>query len=148
MQDYGPHTYGDRVADVYDEMYRSGGPHDPTSAAQLLAELSKGGPVLELAIGTGRIALPLAQLGVPVSGIDISEAMIAQLRSKPGGEEISVTIGDFADVGVEGRFALIFVTFNTFFALLTQEDQVRCFRNVADRLTTDGLFIIEAFVPD
>ena len=94
-----------------------------------------------------RIALPLAARGVHVDGIDISPAMVAQLRAKPGGEEISVTIGDFADVPVPGTYHLIFVVWNTLFNLLTQEDQVRCFENVAAHLTDDGSFVIEAAVP-
>ena len=104
--------------------------------------------MLELAIGTGRIALPLAAHGIDVHGIDASKAMIAKLREKPGGDRIPVTLGDFADVGVSGRYSLVFVVFNTFFGLLAQEDQVRCFRNVAEHLTEDGLFVLEAFVPD
>lgn len=99
-------------------------------------------------IGTGRIALPLAGRGIEVHGIDASEAMIARLRAKPGGERIPVTVGDFADVAVEGRFRLVYLVFNTLFALPSQDDQVRCFRNVAAHLTDDGVFVIEAFVPD
>jgi SAM-dependent methyltransferase len=145
VKDYDASTYGDRVADVYDEWYAD---LDPGPAAATLAELARGGPALELAIGTGRVALPLAALGVEVHGIDASEAMVARLREKPGGEAIPVTMGDFADVGVEGRFALIYIVFNTFFALFSQDDQVRCFANVAAHLTDDGVFVLEAFVPD
>lgn len=146
MDDYGPSTYGDRIADVYDEWPRY--PHDEEEAAEFLASVAGAGSVLELGIGTGRIALPLAAKGVEVHGIDASEAMVAKLRAKPGGAGIPITIGDFAGVGVDGRFSLIFVAFNTFFGLLTQEDQVGCFRNVAARLTDDGVFVIQAFVPD
>ncbi|MGH3650049.1 MAG: class I SAM-dependent DNA methyltransferase, partial [Acidimicrobiia bacterium] len=103
---------------------------------------------LELAIGTGRIALPLRAKGVDVSGIDASEEMVARLRAKPGGEAISVTMGDFGQVHVEETFPLIYLTFNTMFALLTQEDQVTCFQNVADHLEPGGRFIIDCFVPD
>lgn len=112
-----------------------------------LAELARGGPALELAIGTGRVALPLAARGIRVDGIDLSPAMVAELRAKPGGEHLSVTMGDFADVPVEGSYPLIFIVFNTLFNLLTQEEQVRCFENVAAHLTEDGLFVVEAFVP-
>ena len=146
MEEYGPETYGERIAEVYDELF-----HPPTSAedaVEFLAGLSGEGPVLELAIGTGRIALPLAARGIEVHGIDASEAMVAKLRAKPGGEDIPVTIGDFADVGVEGRYRLTAIVFNTLWALLTQEDQVRCLRNVADHLTTDGAFVTEMYVPD
>jgi SAM-dependent methyltransferase len=145
VKDYDESTYGDRIADVYDEWY---GELDPTAAADTLAGLARGGRALELAIGTGRIALPLAARGVEVHGIDASEEMVAKLRAKPRGDAIPVAIGDFADVGVEGRYALVFVAFNTFFALLTQDDQVRCFANAAAHLEDDGVFVLEAFVPD
>jgi SAM-dependent methyltransferase len=146
MTEYRPETYGDRIAPVYDEMY--GGMFEIEPVVERLAELAGKGPVLELGIGTGRIALPLAERGVTVHGIDASEAMVERLREKPGGAGIPVTMGDFADVSVEGQFPLIFVVFNTFFGLLSQEDQVRCFQNVAKRLAPGGMFLIEAFVPD
>ena len=146
MSDYRPETYGDRIAAIYDDTYREELPTGPT--VETLTELANGGPVLELAIGTGRVALPLAAGGLEVQGIDASEAMVSKLREKPGGAEIPVTMGDFADVAVDGRFGLVYLIFNTFFALLTQADQVRCFRNVADHLTDDGVFVVEAFVPD
>ena len=123
-------------------------PLDREAAVAFLAELAASGPVLELAIGTGRIALPLAERGIDVHGIDASEKMVARLRSKPGGDGIPVTIGDFADVAVEGQFTLVYVVFNTLFALLTQEAQVRCFENVAAHLADGGAFVVEAFVPD
>ena len=146
MKEYGPETYGERIAAVYDELF-----HPPTRSeetVEFLAGLAPDGPVLELAIGTGRIALPLAARGIEVHGIDASEAMVAKLRAKPGGDDIPVTIGDFADVGVEGRFRLIAIVFNTLWALLTQEDQARCVRNVAAHLTEDGAFVTEMYVPD
>ena len=146
MSDYTTSTYGDRIAAAYDDIHPS--TDDADEAVATLAELAAGGPVLELAIGTGRLALPLAERGVPVQGIDASDAMVARLRAKPGGDAIDVTIGDFADVAVDGRFALVFVAFNTLFALLTQDDQIRCFANVASHLADDGVFVIEAFVPD
>jgi SAM-dependent methyltransferase len=149
MEGYRPDTYGDRWADVYDAWigeFRGG--LATQSAVDCLADLAAGGRVLELAIGTGRIGLPLAQRGLEVHGIDASEAMVAKLREKPGGDAIPVTIGDFADVAVAGVFDLVFVVFNTFFALTTQDDQVRCFRNVAEHLTAEGVFVVEAFVPD
>lgn len=147
MRDYDETTYGERMADRYDAFaaQRLG---DPTPCVEGLARLAAGRPALELAIGTGRIALPLAALGVPVTGIDSSPAMVAGLRAKPGGGDIPVVMGDFADVAVEGRFGLVYVVFNTFFALLTQDDQIRCFENVAAHLEDDGLFVLELFVPD
>jgi SAM-dependent methyltransferase len=114
----------------------------------MLADLAQGGRALELGIGTGRIALPLSDRDVAVHGIDAAQSMISRLRSKPGSDRITVTQGSFADVAVEGEFALVYVVFNTFFALSSQEEQVRCFANVAAHLSRDGCFVIEAFVPD
>jgi SAM-dependent methyltransferase len=137
--------YGDRIAKSYDADYPEG---TAERAVEFLAALAGRGRALELGIGTGRLALPLARRGVHVEGIDASREMVARLRKKPGGRAIPVTIGDFADVAASGPFSLAFVVFNTFFALLTQEDQVRCFWSVASRLAPGGAFVIEAFVPD
>jgi len=147
-QEYGPETYGDRIADVYDQWYAEAAFLETDASIGLLAELAGDGPVLELAIGTGRLALPLAERGIEVHGIDASEAMVAKLREKPGGDRIPVTMGDFAEVGVDGSYRLIYVAFNTLFALLTQEDQLRCFANAARHLSDDGVFLFEVFVPD
>ena len=114
---------------------------------ELLAELAGDGRALELGIGTGRIALPLARRGVPVHGIDLSEAMVAKLQAKPGAEEIGVTIGDFATTRVEGVFSVAFLVANTIMNLTTQEEQVACFRNVAAHLGPGGCFVIEVMVP-
>ncbi len=146
MQGYEPSSYGDRIADIYDDLY--GSLFDVEATVSLLAELAGDGPALELAIGTGRVALPLARQGVEVHGVDISEAMVAKLRAKPGGAGIPVTMGDFADVPVDPRYQLVFIVFNTLFGLPSQEEQVRCLGNVARALTDDGLFAMEAFVPD
>jgi SAM-dependent methyltransferase len=147
LSDYDPATYGDRIADVYDEWFMV--PSDTEATVGFLSELAGPGPVLELGIGTGRVALPLAQRGHEVRGVDASEAMVEKLRAKTGGENIPVTIGDFAELDIEVKFALVYVVFNTFFALLSQEEQVRCFENVARRLRGEGgAFVIEAFVPD
>jgi SAM-dependent methyltransferase len=143
---YDAAAYGDRIADVYDELPTH--PRDADAAAAFLADLAGPGPALELAIGTGRLALPLAERGVAVSGIDASEAMVAKLRAKPGGDRIPVAIGDFADVPVDGRFALICVVYTTFFALPDRDAQRRCFERVADHLAPGGRFVVEAFVPD
>jgi len=144
MADYSENTYGERIAGVYDLWYSE----VDKAAIDVLFKLSRGGRVLELGIGTGRIALPLSRTGVAVEGIDASEAMVARLHSKPGGKNIPVSMGNFAEVAVEGEYSLIYVVFNTFFALLTQGEQVRCFQKVARHLTSDGAFVIEAFVPD
>jgi SAM-dependent methyltransferase len=144
MDDYSEKTYGERIAGVYDQWYSE---FDP-AAVQVLSELAHGGGALELGIGTGRIALPLLNSGVTVHGIDASESMVVKLGAKPGGEKIQVKMGNFADVPVDGQYSLIYVVFNTFYALLTQEEQIRCFQNVARHLSSDGVFVIEAFVPD
>src|SRR3954447_1910283 len=113
----------------------------------LLVELAGSGRALELGIGTGRIALPLAQRGVPVQGIELSTAMAARLRAKRGGEDIGVTIGDFARTTVDGTFSLAYLVFNTINNLTTQAEQVACFRNVASHLEPGGCFVIEVGVP-
>jgi SAM-dependent methyltransferase len=136
--------FGPDIAAHYDDEHGRG---DEDETVELLADLAAGGPALELAIGTGRIALPLVARGVRVAGIDLSPSMVAQLQAKPGGAGIPVTIGDFADVAVDGAFRLIYVVYNTLFNLLTQDDQVRCFQNVAAHLTSDGRFVVEAIVP-
>jgi SAM-dependent methyltransferase len=139
-------TYGDRIADVYDSW--GGLPDDTHEAVELLAGLAGQGPALELGIGTGRVALPLRERGIEVHGIDASERMVERLRAKPGGGAVPVTIGDFAEVGVGGTFSLVYVVFNTLFALSDQGAQVRCFERVASRLRPGGSFVVEAFVPD
>jgi SAM-dependent methyltransferase len=145
MTEHDHARYGDRIAEHYDEWYSS---FDTEGAVALLVELAGPGPVLELGVGTGRIALPLAERGLEVHGIDASPAMIAKLRAKPGGERIHVITGDLADVATDTSYSLVVVVFSTLFALLTQQDQVRCFRNVAAHLSPSGAFVVEAFVPD
>ena len=128
--------FDERVAARYDEPDENSGMSDPTvvdPVVDLLAELAGSGRALELGIGTGRIALPLAARGVPVTGIDLSKAMVARLRAKPGGENIGVTIGDFATTTVDGTFSIAYLVFNTIMNLTTQAAQVACFRNVAAR---------------
>src|SRR5918997_3366441 len=144
MEGYEPSmSFGEDVAERFDDVPRG----DETAAVGFLERLADRGPALELAVGTGRIALPLAARGIRVDGVDISPAMVAQMRAKPGGDRISVTIGDLADVPVAGSYRLIFVVYNTLFNVLTQEDQVRCFENVAAHLADDGSFVVEAFSP-
>ena len=139
-----PEFFGERWADVYD----GGRELDPAPAVEFLAGLAGGGRVLELAIGTGRVALPLASRGLTVEGVDASAAMVARLHAKPGGEQIPVTIGDMADVPATGPFRLVYLVYNTLFNLLSPDRQADCFRNVARVLDTDGVFVIECFVPD
>lgn len=146
MEKYDASTYGDRIAPIYDELIE--GKFDTEGAVSFLAELAGAGPVLELGIGTGRVALPLAERGLEVHGIDASQAMVEKLRAKHGGDRISITLKDFAEVDVDGEFSLVYVVFNTLFALVNQDDQVRCFGSVAERLTPNGVFVLEAFVPD
>jgi SAM-dependent methyltransferase len=152
MDGYEKETYGERIAADYDRLGTSGAASlatgGPDEVAGFLAELAGPGRALELAVGTGRIALPLAARGVDVSGIDISPSMVERLREKPGGTDIEVALGDFADVEVAGRFRLIYLVFNTLFALTDEGEQARCFANVAAHLEPGGAFVIEAFVPD
>ena len=133
--------YDESAAEMFD-------PAIVEPAVEVLLELAGTGRALELGIGTGRIALPLARRGVPVHGIELSKAMIARLKAKPGGEDIGVTIGDFAATRVEGTFSVAYLVFNTIFNLTTQAAQVQCFRNVAAHLEPGGLFVIEVLVPD
>ena len=140
--------FGERVAARYDES--SADMFEPAvvdPVVEFLAELAGDGAALELGIGTGRIALPLAARGVRVHGIDLSEAMVARLRAKPGAEAIGVTIGDFATTTVDGRFSLAYLVFNTINNLTTQDEQVACFRNVAAHLEPGGCFVIEVGLP-
>jgi SAM-dependent methyltransferase len=141
--------FGERVAAVYDEV--SASMFDPAvvgPAVELLAELAGDGAALELAIGTGRIALPLAARGTRVAGIDNSEAMLARLREKPGAEQVEAVAGDMASTRVDGEFSLVYLVFNTIFNLTTQDGQVACFENAAAHLTSGGRFVIEARVPE
>jgi len=141
--------FPERVAATYDDS--SEGMFDPAlidTVADVLAGLAGGGGALELGIGTGRIALPLARRGVPVHGIDLSRAMVARLRAKPGGDAIGVTIGDFATTRVDGTFSLAYLVFNTINNLTTQEAQVACFGNAAAHLEPGGCFVIEVGVPE
>ena len=141
--------FPERVAATYDDS--SEGMFDPAfidTVAGVLAGLADGGRALELGIGTGRIALPLARRGVEVHGIDMSRAMVARLRAKPGGDAIGVTIGDFATTRVDGTFSLAYLVFNTIENLTTQDAQVACFRNAAAHLESGGRFVVEVEVPE
>jgi SAM-dependent methyltransferase len=141
--------FGERVAERYDES--SADMFEPAvvdPAVDFLADLAGSGAALELGIGTGRIALPLARRGIRVHGIDLSEAMVARLRAKPGAEDIEVTIGDFARTRVEGTFTVAYLVFNTINNLTTQGQQIACFENVAAHLEPGGCFVIEVGVPE
>ena len=141
--------FGERVAATYDE--HSASMFDPavvTPAVDRLAEFAGDGGALELAIGTGRIAVPLAERGVRVAGIDNSEAMLSRLRAKPGAEGIESVLGDFATTRVDGEFSLVYLVFNTISNLVTQDAQVACFQNAAAHLRSGGRFVIEARVPE
>lgn len=145
MKAYQPEmSFDETTAQSYDESAVRG---DETATVEFLAELADGGPALELAIGTGRIALPLAARGLRVDGIDFSSAMVEKLRAKPGGERIEVTLGNFAEVPVTRSYRLIYIIFNTLFNLLTQDEQVCCFQNASDHLTEDGCFVVEGGTP-
>jgi SAM-dependent methyltransferase len=140
--------FGEDVAQRYDES--TAGMFEPAvvePAVDFLAALAGRGAVLELGIGTGRIALPLAQRGIRVHGIDLSEAMVARLRAKPGAEGIGVTVGDFATTAVDGSFSVAYLVFNTIMNLTTQDGQVACFQNVAAHLEPGGCFVIEVGIP-
>jgi SAM-dependent methyltransferase len=140
--------FGEDVAARYDnpdwEMFF---PEVVDPVVDFLVERARGGAALELGIGTGRIAVPLAERGIRVHGIDLSEEMVARLRPKPGAEEIGVTVGDFATMRVDGTFTLAYLVFNTIMNLTTQEAQVACFRNVAAHLEPGGCFVIEVGLP-
>jgi len=141
--------FGEAVAARYDEL--AAGMFDAAvvePAVDFLEQLAGDGRALELGIGTGRIAVPLAERGVAVHGIDLSEAMVARLHAKPGGERIPVAIGDFATTTVDGEFTVAYLVFNTIMNLTTQDEQVACFQNVADHLAPGGCFVIEVGVPD
>jgi SAM-dependent methyltransferase len=141
--------FDERVAARYDdsegEMFEA---EVVEQTVDFLAELAGSGRVLELGIGTGRIALPLAKRGISVHGIELSKAMVARLRAKPDGDDIGVTIGDFGTTTVVGSFALAYLVFNTIMNLTTQEAQVACFRNAAAHLEPGGCFVIEVMIPE
>jgi len=143
--------FDEHVAARYDESGEIAEMFDPAvvdPVIDFLVKIAGSGRALELGIGTGRIALPLRRRGVPVHGIELSKAMAARLRSKPGGEEIGVTIGDFATTTVDGTFSVAYLVFNTILNLTTQAAQIQCFRNVAAHLEPGGCFVIEVGVPE
>ncbi len=144
MKEFGPSTFGDLNADEYDALHNPGTTED---SVELISELAGKGDILELAIGTGRMAFPLAERGHKVSGFDASPAMLDILKSKPGGESIQTWVADMASFDLGRQFDFAFLVFNTLYNLTTQEDQVRCFQQVAQHLKPGGHFLVEAFMP-
>jgi SAM-dependent methyltransferase len=145
--------FPEKIAKDYDQpSSHAFQPEVVASTVAFLAELAGDGRALELAVGTGRIALPLAERGVPVHGIELSRAMVARMRAKPGGEDIPVAIGDMTtttvDTAVDGPFSLVYLVYNTIMNLDTQEAQVACFRNAAEHLAPGGTFVVETMVPE
>jgi len=145
---FDPGEYGRHIGALYDSLVDAAFPTDTDATVALLAELADGGPVLEFGVGTGRLALPLARLGLRVSGIDGSAEMLDQLRNKPGGAAMPLHVGNFADTRLDGDFALVVLAANTIFALPSQDAQVQAFRNAAAHLRPGGHFVLEAWVPD
>jgi SAM-dependent methyltransferase len=140
--------YGTNIADDYDAIYANA--FDTQGAVDRLALLADGGPVLELGVGTGRLALPLAERGLTVHGVDGSEQMLQLLRAKPGGARLPTTLGDFSEVRLEpaAQFSLVVLAVNTIFALADQEAQIRCFATAKYHLRPNGRFVIEAWIPE
>jgi SAM-dependent methyltransferase len=144
MEGFGPfQSFGPEVAERYDEDLRG----DEPETVDFLAAFAGDGPVLEFAIGTGRIALPLVERGLRIDGIEQSAAMVDRLRAKPKGRDLDVTIGDMSTVTLAGRYSLVYLIFNTIHNLLTQDEQVRCFENAARHLNDEGVFVVETGVP-
>lgn len=145
LEGFDPKTsFGYEESLRYDRHHQRGDEEDATAC---LARLAGGRDALEFAVGTGRIALPLARAGVRVDGIEQSPHMVDRLREKPGGDAIEVTIGDMSRVSTGRTYGLVYLVFNTIGNLLTQDDQVRCFENAARHLTEDGVFVLECRVP-
>ena len=144
MTTFDPASYfGPDVAAHYDDHPRG----DEEAAAAFLSQLAQGRRTLEFAIGTGRIALPLAARGIQVDGIELSSHMVERLRAKSGSEQINITIGDMCVTTTGHRYGLVYLVFNTIFNILTADDQIRCFENAARHLTVDGYFVVEAALP-
>lgn len=144
MKDFDPATsFGENVAKRYDDHLRG----DEQAAASFLSSFAQGRPALEFAIGTGRIAIPLAEKGIEVDGIELSPHMVERLRAKIGSHPINVTLGDMSSTKTNRRYGLVYLVFNTIFNLLTANDQVRCFQNAVYHLSPDGYFVVECAIP-
>ena len=144
--EHDPEAYGRSIGEEYDALYDD--VLDTGLTVAVLADLAEGGPVLEMGIGTGRLALPLVALGLELAGIEASPVMVERLRAKPGGESIPVAVGDFADARMPGDFALVVLAFNTIFALPTEDAQVACLENAARHLRPGGRFVVDSWVLD
>jgi SAM-dependent methyltransferase len=144
--EHDPEAYGRSIGEEYDALYDD--VLDTEATVAVLADLAEGGAVLEMGIGTGRLALPLAARGLEVAGIEASTVMVERLRAKPGGDHIPVAVGDFADARVPGAFALVVLAFNTIFALPTEDAQVACFDNAARHLRPGGRFVVDSWILD
>ncbi|MBK8618875.1 MAG: class I SAM-dependent methyltransferase [Anaerolineales bacterium] len=144
MKDFDPATsFGEDVAARYDDDLRG----DEDAAASFLSVLAQGRPALEFAIGTGRIAIPLAEKGIQVDGIELSPHMVERLRAKIGSHPINVTMGDMSTTTTNQHYGLVYLVYNTIFNLLTADDQIRCFQNAAHHLSPDGCFVVETALP-
>ena len=140
--------FGEHIAEHFDERHaHKAAPAVVDPIVAFIADLAASGDALEFGVGTGRIALPLAQRGVPVHGIDLSEAMVARMRAKAGSDRVVATVGDFATTRVDGTFSVVYLVANTIMNLTTQDEQVECFRNAAAHLVLNGSFVIEVLVP-
>ncbi|MFJ2933203.1 class I SAM-dependent DNA methyltransferase [Streptomyces sp. NPDC087219] len=154
QENYGPTSYGDELADIYDNwIVRLQDDTDDTvrvlgELADSAARASGAKRILELGVGTGRVALPLSERGLEITGIDASPDMLDRLREKPGSHRVTLVQGDFADHTAEGPFALVYIVFNTLYSLSSQEEQLNCLSNAARLLPDDGLFVVQGFVPD
>jgi SAM-dependent methyltransferase len=146
MRGYDESSYGDGMADVYDDWYAA--PPDTAACVATLARLATGRPALELGAGTGRLAIPLAQRGLEVHALDGSTEMLERLARKPGGSVVHCHVGDMAGDLPVGPFGLVFVAVNTFFGILGAAAQQQALHTIASRLLPDGCFVVEAFVPD
>ena len=146
MREYELSTFGDSLTDG--DSLPCTAPSDEGEASEFLARFAEGGAALELGVGYGRVAVPLAERGVRVVGIETSRSMADLLRRHDAGGQVEIVLGNFADVPVGEQFELIYCVFNTFFCLLSQDEQVRCFVNVADRLKPGGVFVLQTYVPD
>ncbi|WP_434739739.1 class I SAM-dependent DNA methyltransferase [Micromonospora sp. SH-82] len=148
MEGFELSTYGDAIADLFDDFGWAGDPGDTEETIQWLADNAGDGPVLELGVGTGRVAVPLANRGIDVHGIDASEGMLGKLKAKPGGDRVTVHVADFTDFTLPYTFSMAYAVFDTLPFVTDQESQIRCFERVADVLAPGGRFVVQCSIPD